>query len=223
VGLEHALEVGQYLQHIDKIAFALAGHRGDSTAYPRARELFEGRHAWVTPTLASLWALDLSRTTEYTARLEAPEMAYVDSASLGWWSSLKGNRERTGPSPFYRFMAGLLPVLREAGARFLLGTDSGNPLMVAGFAVHDELEVLVRDGGFTPWQALSSATRNVGEFLGQPLRGRLVVGAPADLILVDGNPLGDLTVLRHPDGVMVNGRWYPREELDSMLVAARKR
>jgi len=95
--------------------------------------------------------------------------------------------------------------------------------MVAGFAVHDELETLVRDGGFTPWQVLASATRNVGEFLGDSLRGRLVVGAPADLILVDGDPLGDLTVLRRPDGVMVNGRWYPREELDSLLGSARKR
>ncbi len=223
VGLEHALEVGQYLQHIDKIAFSLAGHRGDSTAYPRARELFAERRAWVTPTLASLRALNASQTTEYTTRLEAPEMAYVDSATFGWWSSLKGSRTRTGPSSFYRFMTGLLPVLRESGARFLLGTDSGNPLMVAGFAVHDEMETLVRDGGFTPWQALASATRNVGAFLGDSLRGRLVVGAPADLILVDGDPLGDLTVLRRPDGVMVNGRWYPREELDSLLWSARKR
>jgi imidazolonepropionase-like amidohydrolase len=79
VGLERVLAAGQAIQHIDKIAFALVGHAPDSARLPEARRLFAGRRAWVTPTLASLRALDRSGTAEYAARFARPEMAYVDS------------------------------------------------------------------------------------------------------------------------------------------------
>jgi imidazolonepropionase-like amidohydrolase len=223
VGLSRVLETGQSLQHIEKIGMAIGGHQGDTTQLGRATALFAGRRTWVTPTLAVLRVLDGARTTEYTARLEAPEMAWVDSASLGWWRSLAGTNPPRSPSAFYRFQMAVLPVLRAAGARFLLGTDAANPLMVAGFSVHDELAALVRDGGFTPYEALLSATRNVGEFTGDTLRGRLVVGAPAELVVAESNPLSNLAVLRRPVGVMANGRWFDRAQLDSMLTASRVR
>lgn len=223
VGLARVLETGQSLQHIEKIGMAIGGHQGDTMQLSRAAGLFAGRRTWVTPTLAVLRVLDGTRTTEYTARLDAPEMAWVDSASLGWWRSLAGSNPPRGPSPFYRFQTALLPLLRAAGARFLLGTDAANPLMVAGFSVHEELAVLVRDGGFSPYEALLTATRNVGEFVGDTLRGRLVIGAPADLLVAESNPLGNLAVLRRPAGVMANGRWFDRIRLDSMLAASRRR
>ncbi len=223
VGLARVLETGQALQHIEKIGMAIGGHQGDTTQLGRAAALFAGRRTWVTPTLAVLRVLDGTRTTEYTARLEAPEMAWADSASLSWWRSLAGTNPPRSPSAFYRFQMAVLPVLRAAGARFLLGTDAANPLMVAGFSVHDELATLVRDGGFTPYEALVSATRNVGEFIGDTLRGRLVVGAPADLVAAESSPLGNLAVLRRPVGVMANGRWFDRAQLDSMLAASRRR
>ena len=53
--------------------------------------------------------------------------------------------------------------------------------------------------------------------------GHVVVGAPADLLLVDGDPLANLRVLRTPVGVMANGRWLARAQLDSMLAGARQR
>jgi hypothetical protein len=223
VGLARVLQAGQSLQHMDKIAFALGGHRGDTTGLADARRLFAGLRAWVTPTLASLRVMDAARTSEYGDMLQQPEMAYVDSSSLAWWRSLAGPRAPRPRSAFYRFQLALLPVLREAGARFLLGTDAANPMMVAGFSVHDELTTLVRDGGFSPYEALRAATRNAGAFIGDTLRGRIVPGAPADMILADGNPLEDLAVLRRPAGVVVNGRWLDRAALDALLVSARLR
>lgn len=224
VGLEAALDAGQYLQHMDKIAFALAGHSNDTAQLlGKARALFAGRRAWVTPTLASLLALDEANTTAYAEWLSRPEMQYADSGSMAWWASLTGTRVRASRSLYYQFETSLLKLLRTTDTRFLLGTDAANPLMVAGFSVHDELETLVRDGGFSGWEALRSATRNVGEFLGDPLIGHVVVGAPADLLLVDGDPLANLRVLRTPVGVMANGRWLARAQLDSMLAGARQR
>lgn len=215
VGVERVLQAGQALQHIDKISFALGGHRGDTTKFAEARRLLQGRSVWMTPTLASLKAMELARTSEYAAQLARPEMSHVDSATLGWWKSLSGSGVPRVRSSLYRFEIGMLDILRKSGARFLLGTDAGNPLMVAGYSVHDELATLVSEGGFTPYEALRSATSNVGLFVGDTLRGRVLIGSPADLLLVERNPLEDLATLRSPIGVMVRGRWMERSELAS--------
>ena len=47
--------------------------------------------------------------------------------------------------------------------------------------------------------------------------GTIVVGQRADLLLVAGNPLENLAVLKRPNGVMVRGRWLPRQKLDELL------
>jgi imidazolonepropionase-like amidohydrolase len=215
VGLAAVLDAGQAIQHLDKIASALAGHALDSARLADAGRMFAGRSVWVTPTLASLRALDLAGTQEYVGRLRRPEMAYVDSSTLVWWHTLvRGGTRAYAPSRFYHFQTALLKVLKESGGvRFLLGTDAANPLMVAGFSVHDELEALVRDGGFSAYEALLAATRNVADFLGDSTGGRVAVGARADLVLVDASPLTDLATLRQPHGVMVAGRWLERPPL----------
>ena len=222
-GLTKVVASGQAIQHMDKIAFALAGHAPDSAdaLLPQARRIFSGKRIWVTPTLASLGALDRAGTAEYAARFQRPEMAYVDSGTIGWWRSLvRDGRRPDQMSRFYRFQLSLLRTLRETDTRFLLGTDAPNPLMIPGFSVHDELETLVRDGGFTPYEALLTATRNPAEFLGDAAGGRVQVGARADLLLVDANPLASLATLKAPHGVMVSGRWISRAELDAGLRSA---
>jgi imidazolonepropionase-like amidohydrolase len=217
-GLAAVLASGQSIQHMDKIAFALAGHSGDSTKLPEARRLFAASKPWVTPTLASLRALDQGGTAEYAARMQRPEVQRLDPATLGWWASLeRGGGQSWSPTRFYGFMAALLRTLVDAGVPMLLGTDAGNPLMVAGYSVHEELEALVSDGGMTPFQALTTATVNAAEFIGDPTGGRIVSGARADLVLVDGNPLRNLTTLRNPLGVMVGGRWLEAVELRRMV------
>ena len=223
VGLARVLEAGQSLQHIDKIAFAIGGHRGDTSQLAATRQLLKGRRVWFTPTLASVLALDASGTTEYGTLLRRADMAWVDDGTMAWWRSLAGERVPRPRSPMFQVELLLLGVLRESGARFLLGTDAGNPTMVPGFSVHEEMAALVREGGFTPFEVLKSATRNVGEFLNDSLRGRLVPGANADLLLVRRNPLDDLSTLRTPLGVMVRGRWLTRADLDGMLEKTKRR
>jgi imidazolonepropionase-like amidohydrolase len=170
------------------------------------------------PLLASLRVLDRAGTVEYAARFQRPEMAYVDSATLAWWRSLiHGGTRPVAVSRYYRLQTALLPVLKESGARFLLGTDAANPMMIAGFSVHEELETLIADGGFSRYEALASATRNPADFLGDSLGGRVQVGARADLVLVDANPLADLAALKHPRGVMIGGRWLDRGQLEALL------
>ncbi len=111
----------------------------------------------------------------------------------------------------------LVKALSEAGGRLVLGTDMGNPLVLAGFAVHEELANFVA-AGLTPYQALVAATRSPAECLGlEGEFGTLAVGLRADLLLLDADPLLDVGHAREPAGVMVRGRWLERAELARRL------
>ena len=108
-------------------------------------------------------------------------------------------------------------VLRDAGARIILGTDAGNPYVVPGFSLHDELGYLV-GAGFTPYEAIEAGTRNAAEALGKLDEfGAIAEGKRADLILVEDNPLEDVANVGKRAGVMLRGLWLPEAQLQEML------
>jgi hypothetical protein len=112
------------------------------------------------------------------------------------------------------FQRALVRQLDSAGTRLLLGTDTGNNFVLPGRSVHDELEQLVLAGLRTA-AALRAATVNPAAFLGQTgLWGVVAEGARADLVLLGGNPLTDISNTRLVLGVMNRGTWYVRAELD---------
>jgi hypothetical protein len=104
-----------------------------------------------------------------------------------------------------------------AGLPVFAGTDSMVPGVVAGSALHDELAALVH-AGLTPYQALDAATRAPTHWIGVDSdRGTVAVGKRADLLLLDANPLVSITNTRSIAGVIANGRWLSRAELDAKL------
>jgi imidazolonepropionase-like amidohydrolase len=98
--------------------------------------------------------------------------------------------------------------LLRAGAPLLAGSDAGIEVVAPGTSLHDELDELVA-AGLSRYQALQAATGEAGRFLGIEGLGTLAVGAPADLLLVAGNPLTDLGRLRRFDGLVHRGGWTP--------------
>jgi imidazolonepropionase-like amidohydrolase len=111
----------------------------------------------------------------------------------------------------------MVGALHEAGAGILLGTDAAQAYHLPGFAVHEELEMLV-GAGLSPYEALEAGTRNAAEAMGKQAEfGTVEVGKRADLILVEDNPLIDVGNLQKRSGVMLNGRWLPEDQLQSML------
>ncbi|MGO9084270.1 MAG: amidohydrolase family protein [Candidatus Sulfotelmatobacter sp.] len=116
------------------------------------------------------------------------------------------------------FTRRLTSALHKAGVPLLLGTDAlGAPLAIPGASAHQELQLLV-ESGFTPYEALRTATVNPAKFLGKEDEfGTITVGKRADLLLVSANPLVDIHALQNPVGVMVRGQWLPAEKLQGML------
>ena len=85
--------------------------------------------------------------------------------------------------------------LADAGVTLLAGTDAPNPGTVFGASLHRELELLVRCG-ISPARALAAATAEPARVFGLADRGRVAAGQRADLLLVSGDPLTDITATR---------------------------
>ncbi len=100
--------------------------------------------------------------------------------------------------------------LHAAGVTILAGSDAPNPGTAHGASLHHELELLVR-AGLTPAQALAAATSLPAARFAIPERGRIAPGMRADLVLVDGDPLSDITATRAIDRVWKNGRPVARQ------------
>jgi imidazolonepropionase-like amidohydrolase len=121
----------------------------------------------------------------------------------------------------YGVCARMLRTVFEAGGKLLVGTDMGNPFVVPGASLHDEIELLVAAG--VPRAAvLRAATAGAHEFLGEPANGSVAAGARADLVLADSDPLrGPIAI--PPAGVMMRGRWRDRAMLQGSLDAIPRR
>lgn len=113
---------------------------------------------------------------------------------------------------------GFLGILANKGGKILLSTDEPPfPGLIAR-----ELASLVTEG-LTPFQALSTGTRNVAQFLGNfHDAGTVEVGKRADLVLLSANPLVDVAATAEPVGVMVGGRWYTKAQIDARIDSLKK-
>ncbi len=105
----------------------------------------------------------------------------------------------------------------KAGVPMMAGTDATLPFVVEGFSLHDELQELV-DAGFTPYDALRSATVTPAKFLeiGDTV-GTVAVGKNADLVLLDANPMTDIKNTRKISGVLAGGNWFSKTAIDQSL------
>ena len=123
----------------------------------------------------------------------------------------------TAYRPVYEQMLLMTEAMHRAGVKMLAGTDTPNAYCFPGFSLHDELEMSVKTG-FTPLEALQTATLNPAKYLNlSSSLGTIEKGKVADLVLLDANPLESISNTRKIAGVVVNGRYLPRETLQKML------
>jgi imidazolonepropionase-like amidohydrolase len=113
--------------------------------------------------------------------------------------------------------------MHSAGVRFLAGTDTPPGVYIfPGFSLHEELQRFVA-AGFTPMEALQTATLNPAKFLGREAElGTIEKGKLADMVLLDTNPLDDIRNTQKIAGVVANGRYFSRAELDKLLAGVEK-
>ncbi|MBB5953698.1 Tol biopolymer transport system component [Saccharothrix tamanrassetensis] len=180
-------------------------------AYQDVIDLFVRSGMSVTPTLfqaRALYADDKSLVTDERTRVLFPPWEYERYVA-------DANAAGTPASPWSRdALAGWVDqVLRvhRGGGLVICGTDS--PLDAIATSTHQNLRAMVQHG-FTPLEALTTATRNPATWLGLSGRiGTLRPGAHADMSLVSGNPLADIRAAAAVRQVMVGGVLHRVEDL----------
>lgn len=122
--------------------------------------------------------------------------------------------QQKGESMLYKIRSEVLLAFHEAGAKIMVGTDQQT---MVGLATVGEMKTL-HEVGMSNAEVMRAATMVPADYLGRSGElGEVREGAVADLILVDTNPLDDLSALEKIDGVMTRGTWYDRAKLDQML------
>jgi imidazolonepropionase-like amidohydrolase len=109
--------------------------------------------------------------------------------------------------------------LHAAGVPILAGSDAPNPGTAHGASLHRELELLV-EAGLSPADALAAATSLPARYFGITDRGRIAPGLRADLLLVDGDPLADITATRAIAAIWKNGHRVERARFEQPAAAA---
>lgn len=119
---------------------------------------------------------------------------------------------------FVRHELDMVKKLNQAGVPFLAGTDCPAGVdVLPGFSLHLELQRFTA-AGFTPLQALQTATTNPARFMDkQGDFGTVEAGKIADLVLLDANPLDDIQNTQKITAVVADGRYFSRADLDRIL------
>jgi hypothetical protein len=192
----------------------------------KARRLFAkfaARGTRQVPTLVMHRVLDHARTITATD----PNRKYM---SKDYWDTqdyvienlyLKDRKPEDDPqwAALFDYRLAIVAEMHRAGVPILTGTDTGTPALVPGFALHDELKLLVR-AGFTPLQALQASTIETAKFLGLEVSsGTIEHGKRADLVVLDADPLADIANTQRIHGVVARGRFIGPEERQQMLDA----
>jgi imidazolonepropionase-like amidohydrolase len=116
------------------------------------------------------------------------------------------NTDRPQAQALHGIQARNLAKLNAAGVRITLGTDGNRP-----WGAHDEMQDMVL-AGMTPMQVIEAATRNSAEFLRIADAGTLEAGKSADFIVLDANPLDDITNTRRISAVILRGAAVDRAQ-----------
>jgi imidazolonepropionase-like amidohydrolase len=216
MGQETIDHVDGYVEHLGADGAPL-----DEAKLAEAVRLTKKSGAWIVPTMA-LWETLLG-VTAVEQLVGYPELKYMPAQQVRAWE--KAHVARQAAPQFDRRKAELtaanrrriLKALYDGGVPVIFGTDAPQQFSVPGFSVHREM-ALMRASGLTPYQILLTATRNAGEYHKNKARfGTVTAGGRADLILVGGDPLQDLSNVARRAGVMVRGRWLAEEEIQKRL------
>ena len=136
------------------------------------------------------------------------------------WRAVTESRQQRSGEPDTTFAAWslrLVGLLHEAGVPIGAGTDTPIGFAAPGYALHSELEFLVR-AGLTPLEALEAATVRPAEFFGLAHEmGTVQEGSLADLVLLSGDPLADITNTRSVEAVISKGVFLSRAQLDGLV------
>lgn len=211
--LLEADEVKNLSEHFLKLAQSY-----DSVKCQKIYSQFAEQNTWFVPTLR---LMEVYQRDAPNWR-ENPNLKYLPLKELEFYEQ-RDKFVRTAMGYPYeeinRLNQKMVLDMQRSGVGLLAGSDCGETGIIHGFSLHEELESLV-NAGLSPLEALQTATINPALFLeATDSLGSISKGKLADLVILDDNPLSDITNTQKISGVITNGRYFNKAELDSLLLS----
>ena len=225
VSLDLAVTAGQAtVEHMTQIPSCLAGRVGigddgacDNPALSLAAQQMSAGGVRQVPTLVvhrNLVDLD------GPAQTEDPRLRFLHPSTRDFWELQRQANGALPPrawrSSYYEGLLAAAAYLDRSGVTTLVGTDLGFLHTYPGSTLHEELRLLV-EAGLSPARALAAATIEPLKVIGADHSGRLEPGDPADLVLLGGNPLKDVTNSARIAAVVRRGILLDRAALDALI------
>lgn len=111
----------------------------------------------------------------------------------------------------------IIKAIYDAGGKIMTGSDTPEFLWLYGFTMHREMKAL-SEAGLPNYAVLEAATKNPSMFFGTLEKvGTIEKGKRADLILLNANPLENISNTQNRAGVMLKGKWFAQDELNKWL------
>ncbi len=194
-------------------------------------ERFKRNGTWLVPTLMVYALLATDRNTGFSSQTLITHFGERTHQFLSG-SMLRGNWLHDSVNVDTKVNAtssdshGNMRVMQSVGLPILAGTDVSSEdmqVMLPGFTLLMELAMYGAEG-MTPLEALQTATLNPAKFLhGTDSLGTVAPGKLADLVLLDADPLADITNTTAIRAVVANGRYFDRVALDQLLAGVQAR
>ena len=160
---------------------------------------------------AALWARLAKNHTWYVPTMVAYERGFVL-----WYNKPIAMSKRR---PIHWKQIDIVGAMHKAGVKVLTGSDFTDWGQVPGVDLHNELALLA-EAGFSPMEALQAATSLPAEFLGKTKDfGTVEVGKVADLVLLDADPMENISHTRKIRAVILGGKYLDVVKMrDSMAL-----
>jgi imidazolonepropionase-like amidohydrolase len=221
--VEHVLSSNQHMiAHIEEIMKFARGYNAGQVGY--YADLIAGSNTWVTSSL--ILNHNLNALLEDSAgQFSKSGTEYLHPMGLGIWRYVYSNLYKPIPEKARRKMIDGYNLFQKPfayefykrGGNLLAGTDALVPSTLPGVSLHEELEELV-GAGLSPFEALRISTTNTYAFLGElDGAGTIEPGKAANLVMLDDNPLENISHTRNIVGVMTQNRWISKSDIDRRL------
>jgi len=193
----------------------------EETALKKYEQLAENGTA-IVPTLIGNRIISYLDENDH---LSDPELQYIGPGIINTYAWRVDRANKASPEEVrarkekYQKLLRLLPLIKKSGMMIIAGTDAGflNSYIYPGFALHDELEIFV-EGGLTPLEALRTSVVNGPKYFGLSDKyGSVSEGKVADLLILNRNPLEDISATDDIDRLVKKTKVYDRAQLDKML------
>ncbi|RRA99808.1 amidohydrolase family protein [Larkinella rosea] len=196
------------------------GYRADPALIPKLVKGLHDKNIRLVPTeaLAERWL----SPQPASAFANDPEMKYMKASEVQNWMNTKNNYNnnpkfsKEHAEKYIDMRRKILLACQQNGVDILLGSDAPQVLNVPGFSIHHEMKFLV-GAGLTPYETLRTGTVNVASYLKKPDAGTIKTGNVSDLVLLNGNPLNDISQTKNIEGVMIGTNWLSKAYIQKEL------